>query len=78
MDQETCPPVIEPALTECPHCGCDEFIIEFRVAGKIREHHRFDGQNTFNGDMWNGLRQTPLKKVTCADCTKPIAKLISA
>src|SRR3546814_2735804 len=75
-DLVTHPPVLDPPLKECPHCGSDQFYIRFRVSGKIDEHHRFDIVVTDNGDMWDNVNLKPLKRAHCSDCLKPISKII--
>src|SRR3546814_7855716 len=76
-DLVTHPPVLDPPLKECPHCGSDQFYIRFRVSGKMDEHHRFDNVVTDNGDMWDNVNLKPMKRAHCSDCLKPIAKVRS-
>jgi hypothetical protein len=77
-EKETHPPLLDPPIKECPHCGSDRFFLRFRVSGRMDEHHRFDHVVTDNGDMWDNVVLKPMKRAHCSDCQKPIAKVLSA
>jgi len=61
-------------LNKCPYCGCDEYIEYFTVSGKTHFRYRFDGKDSCNEDMHNGMRQIPQKFIYCACCDKKIAR----
>ena len=71
------PPLAE--LTECPHCGHDEFAVRYQYAGTGSVHRRFDRDDTFqkqsdNSGMYDRLKMTPGKLAYCSQCHKPIAR----
>lgn len=42
-------------LTQCPFCGCDGFYVRQHAEGTVIYHHSFDGSESDNNDMYNGL-----------------------
>ena len=63
-------------IDKCPHCGSDEgFYNNFRVSGWSRYKYRFDGEDAYNGDMWDHINSKDSKKAYCCKCEKEIKEL---
>lgn len=67
---------MEPAITSCPHCGCDTYHIRIKVTGTIREHHAFDERRVDNSGMWDAVQTRERPTIYCSDCERPIAKAV--
>lgn len=52
----------------CPFCGSEEYFGRCRAKGIVVYNMRFDGQETHNEDMYEGLSYTDNGKRWCADC----------
>jgi len=72
MANQTLPCISE--LSECPHCGCEEFFIREKAVGHIRSAYRFDGGDADNTGMYDGLSSVPQKFVFCSCCQEKIAR----
>lgn len=57
-------------LTQCPFCGCNGFYVRQHAEGTIIYHHSFDGSESDNKDMYNGLNVTGGKRAYCSQCNK--------
>lgn len=67
------PPIT--SLTECPHCGGDEYTVrvQYRGAGVVAT--AFDGAPGFdNSGMYEDLVASPGKVAYCRDCGKAIGR----
>ena len=62
-------------MKECPKCGCEMLYIKFTFSGKGMYFHRFDGEETENGSMYEGAQHTEGKYAYCADCDKRLFKV---
>lgn len=61
-------------LTECPHCGSEEFYIIEKPAGHITRRGRFDGGECDNTHMFECLASKPSAWVHCGQCEEKIAR----
>ena len=57
-------------LTQCPFCGCNGFYVRQHAEGTVIYHHSFDGSESDNKDMYNGLNVTGGKRAYCSQCNK--------
>lgn len=65
-------------LTECPHCGGDEYYVRYQFSGKGIYGRRYDGDQSVaaavdNSGMHDKLVMRPGKRAYCTDCDKPVA-----
>ncbi|HEJ2342260.1 TPA: hypothetical protein ACWLUJ_005777 [Pseudomonas aeruginosa] len=65
------PPI--QTLSECPHCGADQFYVVQVYSGKGAYHRRFDGYSADNTDMYNCLNHRASKRAFCSECDRPVA-----
>ncbi|CAH6622508.1 TPA: hypothetical protein ACPYV3_003821 [Citrobacter freundii] len=63
---------ISGGIQECPHCGGDEFYVRATASGTTSVHYRFNGEEAFNGHMWDNVKLKEKKTAYCADCQKRI------
>ena len=64
-------------LSECPHCGHNEWYRKQRVKGEIIFRERFDGKETENFEMYDGISHRDTSKFAyCSKCHKKIGKLV--
>ena len=57
-------------LEACPFCGCDEFYEKQQARGTINYRMRFDGKETDNSAMYDGLITLYSGRVYCNDCSR--------
>lgn len=58
-------------LTECPFCGCDEYYTKQYVYGTLRYNERFDGKETNNAELYEGLYSKNYSgRAYCSKCDK--------
>lgn len=62
-------------MKECPHCGHDTYYIVSTVSGRSHFHARYDGKDTDNGGMYEGLTHKDHKWAKCSECEKRIFKV---
>lgn len=62
-------------MKECPHCGHDTYYTTFRVSGTGNHFVRFDGKDTSNSEMYDGIFHHTHKWARCADCEKRLFKV---
>ena len=61
-------------LSECPHCGYDEFYQQQPVKGHIYPRRRFDGGDTENTGLLDSISFGNVQKtVYCGQCQEKIA-----
>ncbi len=73
MKASRLPPIT--SLTECPHCGDDEYTVRVQYRGSGSVATRFDGQAGFdNSGMYDELVATPGKIAYCASCGVAIGR----
>ncbi|APB61018.1 hypothetical protein ACXHIE_005838 [Pseudomonas aeruginosa] len=65
------PPI--QTLSECPHCGGDEFYVVQTYSGKGVYRRCFNGYRADNSHMYDGLNHKVGKRAFCGDCDKPVA-----
>ncbi|EOA3731036.1 TPA: hypothetical protein ACVFH3_006096 [Pseudomonas aeruginosa] len=65
------PPI--QTLSECPHCGADQFYVMQVYSGKGAYYRRFDGYSADNTEMYNCLDHRAGKRAFCSECDKPVA-----
>ena len=61
-------------VTVCPYCGYDEFEVELIYSGRGGFLYRFDGAETDNGQMHEGINYRELKTAYCGQCKKKIGR----
>ena len=62
-------------LTECPHCGYDEFFSYQRVSGHVAYRQRFDGDDADNTELHSSINfGKPQIWVFCGSCQEKIAR----
>ncbi len=72
-DLKTIQDLYNPDIKECPYCGNDEFYYKQHMVGDGLMFCRYDGKETENGDMHEGLRYTPKGKFAyCTECKKRV------
>jgi hypothetical protein len=64
-------------ITECPHCGNDEFYVKQKVSGTIDYHYKLDGsRDAYNGEYIDNLKYATISKYTyCNNCNKRLFKI---
>jgi len=63
-------------LTECPHCGCEEYYIKQSVFGNIVFRSRYDGKEGDNREMYDHINHKLKSKFAyCSSCDKRVALL---
>lgn len=73
MKASSLPPVT--SLTECPHCGGDEYFVRVQYRGSGKTASNFNGSAGFdNSGMYDDLVSMPGKIAYCRDCERPIAR----
>lgn len=61
-------------LTQCPHCGSDEYYVRYQYSGRGKYARRYDrGTDSDNSGMYDKLVMTPGKRAYCIDCDQPVA-----
>lgn len=55
-------------LKHCPFCGGEEYFERRRAAGYVTYNMRFDGRETHNEGMYDGLSYEDSGKRWCTDC----------
>lgn len=65
------PPI--QTLSACPHCGYEEFYVVQTYSGRGRYARRFDGIETYNGEMYDCLNVKAGKTAFCGRCDKRVA-----
>ena len=64
-------------LEACPFCGCDEFYEKQQTRGTIHYRIRFDGKETDNTDMYDGLITTYSGRSYCENCNRYLGNYIN-
>ncbi|WP_086214166.1 hypothetical protein [Acinetobacter sp. ANC 3813] len=59
-------------IEKCPACGHDEFYRKGTVSGCYVYRYRFDGEETYNGEMHDTITYKEGKTCYCAECHKPL------
>ncbi|MEG0551721.1 MAG: hypothetical protein RR554_11175 [Vagococcus sp.] len=65
-------------MKECPHCGHDTYYITSTVSSRSQFHARYDGEDTENGEMYEGLiheNHKWAKWAKCSECGKRLFRV---
>lgn len=57
-------------LTKCPFCGCEVFYTMQKPIGMVQYRMRFDGEETDNEQMYDGLHFKETGKAYCFGCNQ--------
>lgn len=58
-------------LEQCPFCGSDEYFTTEYVYGTLYYNERFDGEETHNGELYDGLNSKNYSgRAYCCNCKK--------
>lgn len=63
-------------LKECPFCGCDHYYSKQYARGPIIYYQRFDGEEAYNGDMYDLLTIKYGSGRYCYDCKKYLGNAV--
>lgn len=63
-------------LTECPFCGHDEYYEIAPIRGHVYYILRFDGEEAYNENMYDGTSVYPSGRVYCDNCREYIGNYI--
>lgn len=56
-------------LTQCPHCGCEEFFILETITAEVERRKRFDGKEIDTSNLQGRIiRRDSTGRIYCADC----------
>jgi len=56
----------------CPYCGSDEFYRKLTFSGRSECNYRFDGDETDNSSIHDGVNYHEQKTVFCRGCNKKL------
>lgn len=59
----------------CPFCGCEEYYEKGYICGSIVTRFMFDGSESDNSEMYEGLDHTRTGRVYCSDCHKYLGNM---
>lgn len=58
-------------IKKCPHCGSDEgYFTKMYAYGSVNYHIKFNGDESENRDMYEGLGHKGGKRAYCSYCGK--------
>lgn len=64
-------------LKKCPFCGHDEFYIKIYVQGISCYNVRFDGYETHNEEIYDGLSYKETGRAYCRYCNKYLGNTVT-
>lgn len=71
-------PIIDPKapIDRCPYCGSSEgYYSKDYMYGPSRCYRNYNGEEAYNGEMYDSLNQNQGKYAYCAECHKRLFKM---
>lgn len=57
-------------ITECPHCGSEEYYVNITFKGRGAYRYRFDGETADNHHLHDCCTYPEKETVYCGECQK--------